>query len=105
MPKDYQEIEKILEELDNFIDNTVYNECPYIVYSQLKDLVSELSTTLTTYGNARELAGIEKVEKGVPEKEQRTILDSKNSRNYAIGYNVCRQTTLDHIAKVKSELK
>jgi hypothetical protein len=58
MPKDYQEIEKIVEELTlelsyggrgNLLDDTMGMDT-------VRDLIR---TTLTTYGNARELEGVE----------------------------------------------
>jgi hypothetical protein len=53
MPKDYQEIERIVEDfLDKF---PVRNP---EIEPTIKDW---LRTTLTTYGNARELQGVEKV--------------------------------------------
>jgi hypothetical protein len=102
MPKDYQEVEMIVEEFDAFLDKytgkhdkdswikqTLYEDTVQV----RKDLiVKEFRTTLTTYGNARELQGVEKVEKKIQE-----VLKGRYTREDDI--------ILEHIAAVKSELK
>jgi hypothetical protein len=78
-----------------------------------REQFDKLKAFVTTYGNARALEAAEKVEKGVPaEVPTLAVLaggGSKPSEYYRAGENWgsnnCRQATLDHIAKVKSELK
>lgn len=95
MPKDYQE-----EDLAKMID--LYGTFCADPSKGNPELQAEMiMTTLTTYGNARELEGVENVEKGVPIKsEPRGAWESGE----VMGWNDCRQATLDHITKIKTEL-
>jgi hypothetical protein len=94
MPKDYQEIERIVEEIKDYDENVGWVCWP-----------DDVKKALTTYSNARALEAVEKVEKGVPEKIPEFVAVSPEDALNIEGYNKCRQATLDHIAKVKSELK
>jgi hypothetical protein len=95
MPKDYQEVERIVEELKdrlNLREETVRGI----------DEVALVHNVLITYGNSRALEAVEKVEKGVPTKsEPRGAWESGE----VMGWNDCRQAILDHIERVKKELK
>jgi hypothetical protein len=83
MPKDYQEVERIVEEIF---------DTEYIGGNQPNLNKDYIRQALTTYGNARELQGVEKVEKEIQE-----VLRGRYTREDDI--------ILNHIAKVKSELK
>jgi hypothetical protein len=107
MPKDYQDVERIVEgfftkqsdtgySVDNAASGGDLNSKEYV----REYLTPKLLELLTTYGNQRELEGVEKVEKGVPPMNSESW-----DKEYRDGYRKARQTTLDHIAKVKSELK
>jgi hypothetical protein len=117
MPKDYQEIERIMEEFD--IKFPAINENSYEILEKLDTKTNGeriaraisyntarseyrdwLRTKLTTYGNSRALEAVEKVEKGVPECREDFDYDSDER-----GYNECRAVILDHIERVKKELK
>jgi hypothetical protein len=60
-----------------------------------------LASALTDYGNARALAVLEEVEKGIPLRNEAT----KDSIAYANGFNVCRVNLLTHIENMKKEIK
>jgi hypothetical protein len=102
MPKDYQEIEEISINITSHLAGVL----PSGLYDRLEN---DIIKALTTYGNARELQGVEKVEKGVPEKSElkfnRNVPGYDEANAEQDGWNDCRQATLDHTAKVKSELK
>jgi len=102
MPKDYQE--ELLKPFEWLKDYPALPdpECSHSVYDDIK-------RALTTYGNARELQGVEKVKKGVPE-EIRTGTFTKEweggghiTEDGSIGFSLCRQATLDHIERIKKE--
>jgi hypothetical protein len=61
MPKDYQEIEKIVEEVLEDINTNTYLNPMSLNLAKGYEKVSWINA-LTTYGNARELQGVEKVE-------------------------------------------
>jgi len=104
MPKDYQEIERIVEEclqhspLKAFFEDNLYQSTD--VYADTKERITK---ALTTYGNARELIGIEKVEKFV--KNQ--LITDPDTKDHPLNElrNEETQATLDHIERVKKELK
>jgi hypothetical protein len=111
MPKDYQEIERIVELLkEQYIEKFRKTWGFPLTDEQAEEMDwwrDKIKTTLTTYGNARELEGVEKVEKGVPEEKHATANNNEESKlvYLAVGHNSVREKVLDHIAKVKSELK
>jgi hypothetical protein len=63
-----------------------------------------IRNALTTYSNQRELEGIEKVEKGVPDFQDPDLANNNHNQVYRVGHSDCRQATLDHIERVKKEL-
>jgi hypothetical protein len=119
MTKDYQEeVEEIINRLTvEFDTNNLWKsddgDTAYVAIGNLWNSIrKEMTEALTTYGNARELEGVEKVEKGVPHKQQG--VEEEIQRGGSVTkvdiegeqcWNACRQATLDHIAKVKAELK
>ncbi len=105
-------INDLVEEFRTLLDSQSIGDEPFQkAYEKLHyqpALTNWLRQALTTYGNARELQGVEKVEKGVPEKESVTITCGPCSQEESLlveGHNTFRQIILDHIAKIKSELK
>jgi hypothetical protein len=95
MPKDYQEeIEEISINITSYLAGVLTSG----LYDRLEN---DIIKVLTTYGNARELQGVEKVERGVPREIRE---DGYTGWDEAFMHNTCRQATLDHITKVKSEL-
>lgn len=114
MPKDYQEVERIVEEFRTRFDSLLgkpvccqmkNNDCGCDGHTYADEAVAFIEDTLTTYGNARELQGVEKVEKGMPAiQELPSSLQDPAGFMRVTGFNNCRQATLDHIAKVKTEL-
>jgi NAD(P)H-flavin reductase len=107
MPKDYQEeIEEISINITSYLAGVLTSG----LYDRLEN---DIIKVLTTYGNARELQGVEKVRKGVPEEvslfpmadHHMTDQELRDEEMRIFGMNYRRKTVLDHIAKVKSELK
>jgi hypothetical protein len=105
MPKDYQEVERIVEEFQNK-DHIITSDGGLYVAVD----AHWLRTTLTTYGNARELQGVEKVaniirelryhEDSISHLISRGGIDWQNMQGKMSAFN----EALNHIAKVKSEL-
>jgi hypothetical protein len=95
-----KKIEKIVEEFQNK-DHIITSDGGLYVAVD----AHWLRTTLTTYGNARELEGVEKVEKGVPEAIYLPVESTENDHLKAVGSNLLRKAVLEHIATIKSELK
>jgi hypothetical protein len=112
MPKDYQEVEKIVEEFeDNFCFGFVKGRPIHLDdHVDAKEAIDWLRAALTTYGNARELEGVEKVEKRLPTVEQVMIPSLMAGRfefervYFLTGKDEYRKATLDHITKIKTEL-
>jgi hypothetical protein len=94
MPKDYQEE---IEEISINIISHLAGVLPSGSYDRLENNIIK---ALTTYGNARELQGVEKVEKGVPARNDA----ESDSIAFANGFNTARIATLDHIERIKKEL-
>jgi hypothetical protein len=102
MPKDNQEEYQSWHE-----DLQVLMEEYWEVWESTTDVrlrreqFDKLKAFVTTYGNARELAGVEKVKSYVKDQpELHTMSNGQVFRNV-----IDRQATLDHIAMIKSELK
>jgi hypothetical protein len=113
--KDSQEIERIVEEFEStwsdFIGDIEFGEAfahlaqdPEVPFV-LPEMAHWLRTTLTTYGNARAVEAVEKVEKGVPEAIYLPVESTENGHLKAVGSNLLRKAVVDHIAAIKSELK
>ena len=103
MPKDYQEIERIVELLkEQYIEKFKKNWGFPLTDEQAEEMdwwVGNIKTTLTTYGNARELEGVEKVEKIVHDELYEIDF-------YTDGSNPGADEAWKRIiAKIKSELK
>jgi len=96
MPKDYQEIEKIAKDL--------WRHIHFLSGENDARAILRITQVLTTYGNARELQGVEKVEKGVPAEKEHDREDSIFEDSNKAAHNICRNITLDHIERVKKEL-
>jgi hypothetical protein len=101
MPKDNQEEERIVEELTlelsyggrgNLLDDTMGMDT-------VRNLIR---TTLTTYGNTRELAGVEKCIKLSDEIELR---EPDGGTRQWMAFKAFRNTMRDRVATIKSELK
>jgi hypothetical protein len=111
MPKDYQEIERIVEQICDFdFESKLWSDKGF---DEFKDI---LRNKLTTYGNARALETLEMVEKGVPavkdefhmcatEMIDGVVVSSCPRFCHNVEYNQVVKSTLDHIERVKSELK
>jgi hypothetical protein len=103
MPKDYQEMIAFAE-IDGVAVSVFQGvDSLTLTVSGSKEYTKQID--LTTYGNARELAGIEKVEKGVPAEKEHDREDSIFEDSNKAAHNICRNITLDHIERVKKELK
>jgi hypothetical protein len=95
MPKDNQEVEDIVEHVAEVCDSVEFlHGVPVKLPSETKALLrGRIREALTTYGNARELKGVEKVEALVI------------SKHYAYMAPLTERRFLSDTAKVKSEIK
>ena len=105
MSKDYQEVEKIVSDFcKEFQADRGFGEQPQFVGGafDINDYIDWLRSTLTTYGNARELQGVEKCIKLSDEIELR---EPDGGTKQWMAFKAFRNAMRDHIAQVKSELK
>jgi hypothetical protein len=104
MTKDYQEVERIVEEFKGlpFPDMT---EDAFSVYDEKSEALNNwLRTTLTTYGNARELEGEKKAVEEFESKRDADSCECDNCNRWR-KYRKNKLSYIDHITKVKRELK
>lgn len=90
MPKDYQEVERIVEEIC-YEGAKIGSPVPLEVYQAIKK-------ALTTYGNARELEGVEKVKS----KKKRILVVSDSGEVVPLDVILLRDL---QSLEVKQELK
>jgi hypothetical protein len=90
MPKDYQEVEDLVEHVAEVCDSVEFlHGVPVKLPSETKALLrGRIRKALTTYGNARELKGVEKFA-----QDLRTLIERGNAE------------TAMNIIRAKSELK
>jgi hypothetical protein len=100
MPKDNQEVERIVNEVQDIIyafnlnvTNTEYNQL-------IAELSPKLRNMLTTYGNARELAGVEDC---IKLSDKIELSEPDGGTRQWMAFKAFRNTMRDRVATIKSE--